>query len=36
MPLIVRTLKSADDVAAAIDARCYPPSRAARSEEKYL
>ncbi|MBB2910720.1 biotin transport system permease protein [Streptosporangium becharense] len=27
VPLIVRTLKSADDVADAIDARCYPPPR---------
>ncbi|MQY29143.1 energy-coupling factor transporter transmembrane component T family protein [Nocardia aurantia] len=37
VPLLVRTLKSADDVAAAVDARCYPPEPAAadRTEEKY-
>ncbi|WP_017537765.1 energy-coupling factor transporter transmembrane component T family protein [Nocardiopsis halophila] len=37
VPLIVRTLKAADDVADAIDARCYPPPRrpegGARTEE---
>ncbi|MEU4804100.1 energy-coupling factor transporter transmembrane protein EcfT [Actinosynnema sp. NPDC023587] len=27
VPLVVRTLKSADDIADAIDARCYPPPR---------
>lgn len=27
VPLIVRTLKAADDVAEAIEARCYPPPR---------
>jgi biotin transport system permease protein len=25
VPLLVRTLRAADDIAAAIDARCYPP-----------
>lgn len=27
VPLVVRTLKAADDISAAIDARCYPPLR---------
>jgi biotin transport system permease protein len=29
VPLLVRTLKSADDIATAIDSRCYPPPRRA-------
>ncbi|MEU9118818.1 energy-coupling factor transporter transmembrane protein EcfT [Streptomyces sp. NPDC048506] len=28
VPLVIRVLKSAEDIAAAIDARCYPPARA--------
>lgn len=29
VPLVVRTLKAADDISAAIDARCYPPVKPA-------
>ncbi|OON82908.1 energy-coupling factor transporter transmembrane component T family protein [Streptomyces tsukubensis] len=31
VPLVVRSLKSAEDIAAAIDARCYPPTRSGRA-----
>ncbi|MYU56182.1 energy-coupling factor transporter transmembrane protein EcfT [Streptomyces sp. SID7805] len=27
VPLVIRVLRSAEDIAAAIDARCYPPAR---------
>jgi biotin transport system permease protein len=33
VPLVVRTLRAADDVAAAIDARCFPPTQAALKRE---
>ncbi|AEW98623.1 energy-coupling factor transporter transmembrane component T family protein [Streptantibioticus cattleyicolor] len=33
VPLVVRVLKAADEIAAAVDARCFPPSRTPLSEE---
>ncbi|MEU5210092.1 energy-coupling factor transporter transmembrane protein EcfT [Streptomyces sp. NPDC020742] len=32
VPLVVRVLRSAEDIAAAIDARCYPPARSGRPD----
>ncbi|MGH4030297.1 energy-coupling factor transporter transmembrane component T family protein [Actinomycetota bacterium Odt1-20B] len=36
VPLVIRVLRSADDIAAAIDARCYPPpsTRAAHRDRR--
>lgn len=33
VPLVIRVLRSADDIAAAIDARCFPPAALSRSTE---
>ncbi|HEY0524970.1 MAG TPA: energy-coupling factor transporter transmembrane protein EcfT [Stellaceae bacterium] len=36
VPLLVRTLRAADDVAAAIDARCYPPPAPASNRPQHI
>ena len=36
VPLLVRTLRAADDIAAAIDARCYPPMPPASNRPQHI